>query len=113
MQRVVNYLPTINWQRRAVKRMSKDEIDSILLPHIPDKKKTLPTVRNVLAYVLGQKEMRMADMYQYMVRVGSEIDGFSCSERTCRGALFELKTAGRVKQRFCECGQATYYSLVK
>ena len=57
--------------------------------------------------------MRMQDMYRYMARMENEIEGFHCRERTCREALFALKTEGKVKQRICECGQATYYSLVK
>ena len=52
-------------------------------------------------------------MYTYMARMENEIEGFHCRERTCREALFELKTAGKVKQRICECGNATYYSAKK
>jgi len=111
MQRVVNYLPTINWQRRAVRRIPKEEIDRILLPPLPKQK--MITSREVLASALKQKEMRMQDMYRYMARMENEIEGFHCRERTCREALFALKTEGKVKQRICECGQATYYSLVK
>ena len=57
--------------------------------------------------------MRMQDMYSYMARMSEEIKGFHCAERTCREALFELKTAGKVEQRICECGQATFYSWKK
>ena len=46
-------------------------------------------------------------------KMENEIEGFHCRERTCREALFELKTAGKVKQRICECGNATYYSAKK
>mgnify|MGYP001347948503 CR=1 FL=1 len=38
--------------------------------------------------------MRMQDMYSYMVRIQKEIPDLHCAERTCREALFELKTAG-------------------
>jgi len=108
----VIYLPTINWQKRAVRRIPKEEIDKILLPSIPTKTKVIG-VRAVLLHALKQKEMRMQDMYSYMARMEKEIKGFHCAERTCREALFELKTAGKVKQRICECGQATFYSAKK
>ena len=111
MQRVVNYLPTINWQKRAVRRIPKEEIDRILLPPLPKEKVISSKV--VLLHALKQKEMRMQDMYTYMARMENEIEGFHCRERTCREALFELKTAGVVKQRICECGQATFYSAKK
>lgn len=111
MQRVVNYLPTINWQKRAVRRIPKEEIDRILLPPLPKEKVISSKV--VLLHALKQKEMRMQDMYTYMARMENEIEGFHCRERTCREALFELKTAGKVKQRICECGNATYYSAKK
>ena len=52
-------------------------------------------------------------MYSYMARMEKEIEGFHCRERTCREALFELKTAGKLNIRFCECGQATFYSWKK
>jgi len=111
MQRVVNYLPMINWQKRAIRRIPKEEIDRILLPKITKEK--VICSKDVLAHVLKQKEMRMQDMYSYMARMEREIEGFHCRERTCREALFELKTAGVVKQRICECGQATFYSWKK
>lgn len=111
MQRVENYLPTINWQKRAVRRLPKEEIDSILLP--PTTKLKTVRSKDVLLNALKQKEMRMQDMYAYMTRMESEIDGFHCAERTCREVLFELKNAGKVKQRICECGNATYYSAKK
>ena len=109
---MVIYLPTINWQKRAVRRIPKEEIDKILLPSIPTKTKVIG-VRAVLLHALKQKEMRMQDMYSYMVRMSEEIKGFHCAERTCREALFALKTIGKVKQRICECGQATFYSAKK
>ena len=109
---MVIYLPTINWQKRAVRRIPKEEIDKILLPSISTKTKVIG-VRAVLTHALKQKEMRMQDMYSFMARMEKEIDGFHCAERTCREALFELKTAGKVKQRICECGQATFYSTKK
>ena len=111
MQRVVNYLPTINWQKRAVRRLPKEEIDSILLPPLPKQK--VISSENVLANALKQKEMRMQDMYAYMARMENEIEGFHCAERTCREVLFALKTKGKVIQRICECGNATYYSWKK
>ena len=111
MQRVVNYLPTINWQKRAVRRIPKEEIDRINLPELPKQK--VISSKDVLAHALKQREMRMQDMYSYMVRIQKEIPDFHCAERTCREALFELKTAGKVKQRICECGQATFYSWKK
>ena len=64
-------------------------------------------------HALKQREMRMMDMYTYMARMEKEIKEFHCRERTCREALFELKTAGKVIQRLCECGNATYYSAKK
>ena len=106
------YLPTINWQKRAVRRIPKEEIDQMLLPSIPTKTKII-SAKDVLSYALKQREMRMQDMYSYMFRMSEEIKGFHCAERTCREALFELKTAGKVKQRICECGQATFYSAKK
>ena len=109
---MVIYLPTINWQKRAVRRIPKEEIDKILLPSIPTKTKLIRS-KDVLLHALKQKEMRMQDMYSYMVRMEKEIKGFHCAERTCREALFELKIAGKVKQRICECGQATFYSAKK
>ena len=109
---MVIYLPTINWQKRAVRRIPKEEIDKILLPSIPTKTKLISS-KDVLLHALKQKEMRMQDMYSYMFRMSKEIKGFHCAERTCREALFELKTAGKVKQRICECGNATYYSAKK
>ena len=109
---MVIYLPTINWQKRAVRRIPKEEIDRMLLPSIQTKTKTIGS-KDVLAHALKQREMRMSDMYSYMARMEKEINGFHCRERTCREALFELKNAGKVKQRICECGQATFYSWKK
>jgi|TARA_R110000824_G_scaffold218440_5_gene405137 hypothetical protein len=112
MQNQVRNLPTINWQKRAVRRLSKAEINKIASPPIEIENKP-PPVKMVLAHVLKEKEMRMQDMYSYMARIREEIPDFHCAERTCREALFELKTAGKVKQRLCECGQATFYSIKK
>ena len=112
MQNQVRNLPTINWQKRAVRRLSKAEINKIASPPIEIENKT-PPVKSVLAHALKQKEMRMQDMYSYMVRIQKEIPDFHCAERTCREALFALKTIGKVTQRICECGNATYYSWKK
>ena len=106
------YLHTTNWQKRAVRRIPPEEIDRMLLPSIPTKTKIIST-KDVLMHALKQREMRMMDMYTYMARMEKEIQGFHCRERTCREALFELKTAGVVKQRLCECGNATFYSWKK
>ena len=107
----VRNLPTINWQKRAIRRLPKEEIDRINLPELPKQK--VISSKDVLAHALKQREMRMQDMYSYMARMSEEIKGFHCAERTCREALFELKTAGKVEQRICECGQATFYPWKK
>ena len=112
MLRVKVSMPSINWQKRAVRRMPQEEIDSIRLPPPPARQSKINTI-DVLANGLKQKEMRMTDMYSYMARMEKEIEGFHCRERTCREALFELKTAGKLNIRFCECGQATFYSWKK
>ena len=85
---MVIYLPTINWQKRAVRRIPKEEIDKILLPSIPTKTKVIG-VRAVLLHALKQKEMRMQDMYSYMARMEKEIKGFQHHANDCQNLTFK------------------------
>ena len=110
MPRVVNYLPTINLQNRAIKHIPKKDINKLLLPNLKEIK---PSVRDVLISVLKQQEMKMADLYSYIHRIESEIDDFHATHRTVRDNIAELKSAGLVKDRLCECGLVNYYSYKK